>query len=384
MILILCLLACAGSALAAPAGPATNLALNRPYASNVQTLPGWTGLVDGDKDSDSAPGCFGTANTSDYPKYVVIDLGGDCSISRVVAYNSANGNTKTVAIGCSADGATYKTLRDPDFIFGPGDAIPLNVSFQPRTAHYVRITLRDTWKGGLGGDNCLFLREVEVFGQRATAATRQDPFALAANQAPFVANRSVTIFRRYCLETPGEARVTVLGDGFISGCDEPVHWAHIGAAELARLYPDKKLTVNGVGGSEGSIAYGLDWAKDHRGSLAPDLIILAYGTNAALAGASADEFRGKYQELVRELVDNTKALIVAVTPLPFLPPETRSSRAHEWAVEQVAQAQDLPLLRTAAVLAKIPGDKSLLYVDSTHLSPAGHEAVGNTLADLLR
>ena len=384
MFLIPCLLLAAAATWAAPASPPINLALNCPYVTNVQTLPGWNGLVDGAKDSDSAPGCFATANVTGYPKYTVIDLQGDCTISKVVVYNSANGNTRTVSLACSADGRSYKKLRDPDFIFARSNAMALTVSFQPRPARYVRVTFVDTWQGGLGGNNCLFLREVEVYGTRAGATAKPDPFALAAHQAPLVATRAEAIFKRYCLDVPGDLHVTVVGDSFTAGADQDTHWARITAAELAKLFPEKRVVLSGVGGNESALAYGLDWATDHRGILAPDLIIVAYGTNAALAGASLDEFRSKYQALIGELLENTGALVVPLTPLPFPPPETRNSGGYGAIVEQIALAGGLPLLRTSAVLGKIPGEKSLLYLDNTHLSPAGHRAVGEALADLLR
>jgi len=384
MFLIICLLLLTGTAFAAPSSPATNLALGCPYVVNVQTLPGWNGLVDGDKDSDSAPGCFATGNAPDYPKYAVIDLQGECTISKVVVYNSANGNTRTVSLASSPDGSSYKYLRAPDFIFAANSAMALTVNFQPRTARYVRVTFVDTWKRGLGGDDCLFLREVEVYGSRSGQAPRPDPFVLASQQAPFVSNRAVAVFKRYCLNTEGEMRMAVVGDTFTTDCDRPTHWVKVLATELSRLYPQKRIVVNAVGGNESALSFGQDWARDHRGILAPDLIIVAYGTNAAVAGASVDEFRSKYQSLISELVENTGALIVPVTTLPLVARDLPSTVVYDAAIEQVASASGLPLLRTAAVLSKIPGDKSLYYLDDRHLSEAGNQAVGNALADLLR
>jgi hypothetical protein len=381
--ILLLLLAAAGVGTAAH-GPYVNLALHRPYATNVQTLPGWTGLVDGQKDSDTAPGCFATSNHDSYPKYVVIDLGGDCTISKVVVYNSANGNTRTVSLACSTDGSAYKKLRDPDFIFPDRSTTPLSVAFQPRDAHYVRVTLPDTWQKGLGGDNCLFLREVEVFGYRQTGTTAPDPFAMAEHQAPAVTNRALSIFRRYCLESPGSLSIAVVGDLFTIGYDREDHWAGIAAEEWRKFYPNKAFAIKGIGGTEGSVGFGTDWAQDNRGSLAPDLVIVAYGTQAALAGATVDEFRTKYQALITELVENTRALIIPLTPLPFPVGSGNSSVGYDAVVEQIALSKGLPLLRTAAVLAKIPGDKGILYQDKTHLSPTGHRAVGVALADMLR
>lgn len=387
---LLMLLVFAAVLAAAPAP--VNLALNRPFASSGTTLPGWNGLVDGVKDSDSAPGCFATSNSSDFPKFAVVDLGGDCSISKVVVYNAGNGNTRTISLSSSVDGINYKKLRDPDFIFGDRDPIPLSVAFQqPRTAQYVRVTFLDTWKKGLGGDNCMFLREIEVFGTRGDEK-EDNAFAFAAGQAASVANRSVDIFRRYCLDNREPIKITVVGDYFIGAADDDTQWVRQAAEELAKLYPDKKITLTAVGGTEGAISYGTEWAKEHRGALAPDLVLLAYGSQAASVDADQAEFRSKYQALVNELTDNTQALVIAITPPPFPQNEKlalttktqgRSTRGYAWQVEQVALSQDLPLVRTAAVLAKVPGDKTPLYLDNMHLSAEGNRALGLAIADLL-
>ncbi|MEN6403901.1 MAG: GDSL-type esterase/lipase family protein [Armatimonadia bacterium] len=382
----------AATALAAAPGVPVNLALDRPFISSCSTLPGWHGLVDGEKESDTAPGCYATTNDSSFPKYVVIDLGGDCSISKVVVYNSGNGNTRTVSISSSVDATNYKKLRDPDFIFADRDANMLSVGFQPRTAHYVRITMPDTWKSGLGGDNCMFLREVEVFGVRQGPGD-EEPFAFAAGQPAAVKPRVVDVFKRYCLQTPGELKVTVVGDYFVSEADQDSHWARILATELAKLYPNKRVTLTAVGGTEGSIAFAMEWARDSRWALAPDVVVVAYGAQAASVSADLGEFRSKYQGLITELVENTDALVIALTPLPFMQNSSlplsertkgRSTRGYAWAVEQVAQTAGLPVVRTASVLAKAPGGKADLYQDNMHLSQEGQLTLGLALADLLR
>lgn len=383
---------CCASALVMAASAPVNLALNRPYASSCPTLPGWTGLVDGEKDSDSAPGCFATRAEDGFPKYVVLDLGADCLVSKVVVYNSGNGNNRTVALSSSLDGVNYKKLRDPDFIFTDRDPLALSVAFgQPRPVHYVRVTFLDTWKKGLGGDNCMFLREIEVFGTRGEEKA-ENPFAFASGQAPSESYRALDIFRRYCLERPDPMKITVLGDYFISGDDADTHWVRQLAEELVKLYPDKPITLTAVGGSEGAISYGVDWAKNHRGVLAPDLVLLAYGAQAASVDADQGEFRAKYQALLSELSDNTQALVIAITPPPFLQDPTlawssktagRSTRGYAWQVEQVALSRGVPLVRSAAVLAKTPGDKKALYEDNMHLGAEGHRALGLAIADLL-
>jgi len=160
---------------------------------------------------------------------------------------------------------------------------------------------------------------------------------------------------------------------------------------LRRLYPDKRLTIEIAGGTSGSIAYGLEWAQQRRGSLAPDLVLLSYGAQAASAKAEISEFRVKYQGLINELLTNTEALVVAITPPPYLSATGESGAnsgtwPYAWAVEQVALSQRVPLVRAASVLAQTPesGNRASLLLDSQHVGEAGHQALGMAIADLLR
>lgn len=383
--------ALAGAVWAAPAPP-VNLALHHSYLCNSATLPGWTGLVDGIKDADTAPGCFASSNDRTFPKFVVIDLGALCRISKVIVYNSSNGNTRTVSVTCSTDASNYRKLRDPDFIFSAAKDVALTLSFKPREARYIRLSFPDTWKGGLGGDNCIFLRELEVYGTRIGPEQSVDPFAQVGQAPPTVTSRATAIFKRYCLEQPGELKVTVVGDYWVSGAGEGTHWSKVLAEELAHEYPDKKITVTAVGGAEGAIAVGLQWARENHGSLAPDIIVVAYGAQAALAGAQVKEFRGKYQALVNELVDNTGALVICLAPPPFLQEEKlaqytrakgRDTRPYAWAVEEVALSRGLPLVRSATVIARSGADKRAAYKDNLHLSDPGQKLIGEALMGLL-
>ena len=161
---IICMAAAAALA-GRPAGAQViNLAQGAHYAANCRTLPGWDGLVDGIKDSDDPPGCWASDNSANFPKQVVIDLGGLCEVSRVVIHNSTNGNTKQIQVAVSEDGSKYDLLRE--YVFPPNKYQPLVHTFTPRKARFVRITFLNTWGGGIGGDNIIYLREVEVFGRR--------------------------------------------------------------------------------------------------------------------------------------------------------------------------------------------------------------------------
>lgn len=380
-----------GPALAEPA--AVNLALNRPHVSSGSLLPGWTGLVDGDRESDGAPGCYGTSNVGDLPKFVVVDLGAPSKISKVMVYNSGNGNTRTVSLSSSTDGSAWKKLRDPDFIFPDRDPLVLTVSFQTRQARYVRVTFRDTWNNGLGGNNCFFLRELEVYGQPGKADGGSAE-AVATGQPKVTSTRLVPMFKRYCLQAPGQLRIAAVGDYTVISADQAGHWATLAADGLRQTYPDKKLTLEMVGGQTGSIAAGVEWATLQTPDLAPDLILVSYGGQAAASRADLKEFRTKYQTLLNQLMDHTAALVVVITPPPLVRAEggtgadagkPRSSQEYGWAVEQAAQLLGLPVVRTASVLAKVTGASTQdLLLDSQHLGKPGHEAMGLAIAELLR
>jgi hypothetical protein len=239
----------------------------------------------------------------------------------------------------------------------------------------------------------MFLREVEVYGE-AGKEMRDDPLKLAATQPVVETDRAVSVFRHYCLEEPGDLSIAVVGDLTVTDADKEGHWATEAADALRRLYPQKRLTVEIAGGSAGSIAYGLDWAQQRRGALAPDLVLLSYGAQAASSKADVNEFRVKYQGLVNELLANTAALVIAITPPPYLgaseePPTGSAERGtwpYAWAVEQVALSQRLPLVRTASVMARTsdPKNRTTLLLDGQRLGEAGHLALGMAIADLLR
>jgi len=367
---------------APPQAPAINLALNCSYVCNVETLPGWHGLVDGDKISDSAPGCFATVNTPVLPKIILLDLGNFCLISKVVVYNSANGNTRTISVSSSLDGVHYKKLRDPDFVFARGVAQTLSISFQPRSARYIRFAFPDTWKGGLGGDYCLFIREIEIFGQRTAPLKSDDPFLLAAQQAPSVSSPAIPIFKRYCLQAIREIKIAVLGDSLIAGYDQEEHWTRLIGQKLSALYPQAQFVVIGVGGPDSPVSAALQWAQNHRGPLAPDLIIVAYGTDMARQGSPQENFLQEYQALLEELTSNTAALIVLLTPLPNVDKAAEVPLAWAELVEKMARIKSLPLLRTAAILSKIADEKARLTA-AGQLTPQGHKALAEALIALL-
>jgi hypothetical protein len=189
-----------------------NLALHQPFVASCDTLPGWDGLVDSVKDSDEPPGCWASDNSAHFPKTVVVDLGGLAELSRIVVHNSTNGNTKQVSVAVSTDAQHYVGLRD--FVFPPHKYQPLMHSFTPRKARYVRISFKDSWGGGLGGDCIMYLREVEVFGRRLQPppSPQQALWATLASAQPQLPIPAWAATRRYLRELGRETRLLVVTD----------------------------------------------------------------------------------------------------------------------------------------------------------------------------
>ncbi len=136
-------------------------------------------------------------------------------VTKIAVYNSLNGNTRHITVWISLDAKDFTQLRD--YYFPPDRIQPLIHSFpsHPRPARYVKISMHDTWTGGEGGDNCLYLREVEVYGTETTGADHPDQsgdiMALARWQPPLVRPHSVDLFRRYCLQQQADIVVAHLG-----------------------------------------------------------------------------------------------------------------------------------------------------------------------------
>ncbi len=381
-------------ALAAPGGAQDNLARDKSYLCTTELLPGWTGLVDGLNQSDQAPGCFATDNSANFPKEVIIDLGGICQVTQVKLYNSLNGNTRHIAVLSSINARDFQPLRE--YYFPPDKIQPLVHSFPARRARYIKVTMFDTWTGGVNGDNCLYLREVEAYGNSddslANPASPPDVMALARWQQPLVKPYSVRLFRRYCLEGQSDITVGVLGDSFAGhGDEEHPTWLDLFINRLK--YHGDYQSIEVIR----SVAEpGVDSLAGARKELANftevDLLIISYGTQAALDAVPTLQFRRQLQELVSSAQQQVPALIVMVTPAPFAhhkelaryaQVEGKDSMRLALANEQVASLTGSALVRTASILAYSQRDITELYDDNVALSQLAHLAVSHALEELL-
>lgn len=360
---------------AATGPPTVNLALNRPYTANCGILPGWDGLVDGTKNSDEPPDCFATDDSRDFPKTIVIDLGATCQLTRIVVHNSANGNTKQVVVSLSADGKTYEKLRE--YIFPSAKYLPLVHSFAPRKARFVQLSFTDTWGGGAGGDNIIYLREVEVYGKRF-GATQASPWPLLAVAKVVRPGPAWPTARRYLDELSRAAMLAVFTDAKPEPILGPDGW-------LTRALRSRNAgwAAGGVRVQSFSLATDGDRAvKELSGlftAVAPDLLVV-------VATPSAGE---NFIRAARQFVDSCRRAGVAVIVCLPTPPRDRKGAAVETEDYQRLRAELLAMaaqvgasvLDLGAALARAENPNKLLGSEGPVAQ--GVEVVAKALAGLL-
>lgn len=382
------LLLVGGLILAAPVGAVLeNLALHRPYVCSDDLLSGWTGLTDGIADSDTSPGCFATANSSRMPKQVIIDLGTVCLVSKITVQNSSNGNTRHVALLLSPDADHFESLRE--YYFPARSVQTLTHSFAPRQARYVKLRFYDSWENGPHGLNCLFVREMQVFGeppaQPRTVSGREE-LRLARMQPPVSSTPAVTLFRRYCLGAGRKLRLGVLGDSYAAVREgQPQPWPEILAELLAAKLGEQQVELLNLAGEGQTPDQAADVMIPLCGEKPVDLVLLAYGRDAARAGTDEIAFRNAWQELTETVAERLPALLVVVTPAPLLAesgPAAPSVLPMSLAQERLARQEGLPVVRSAAVLAA-QDSPAACYGQHSLLNSRGHQAIAEAVYHLL-
>lgn len=358
------------------AGAEQNVALHRPYICTSGVMEGWTGLVDGVADSDSGPGCFATTNDSQFPKTVTIDLERPCIINRITVHNSTNGNTRGIAIYCSEDGEQFEKLRE--FIFPQGQALTLNHRFQDRPAQFVRIEFANTWGGGLGGDNVIFAREVEVFGEPSGDA----PILLPAPQPtgdPLVSTRELRLFRRWALNGSAPLTVVTFGDSLMEWEEES--WVQVVAERLRATRPEgAQVSVIPVAHAGMTPDAGSGAVTDVIDA-APDLVLVSFGTD--MVRWDPESFRSGLAAVLQRLLADTDALVVLVGPVSGDAETVDIARRALREMEGVADLLGLPLLRTEATLLAAGLTGADVTDGEGGLSSEARMLIATSLVDLL-
>lgn len=377
-----------GLVLALPAGAVLeNLALNRPYVCSDDLLSGWTGLADGLADSDGPPGCFATANSGRFPKHVVIDLGAVCRVSKITVQNSSNGNTRHVALLLSPDANEFESLRE--YYFPARSIQTLTHSFAPRQARYVKLVFYDSWKSGAYGANCLFVREMQVFGEppaQPLTVNGREELRLARGQPTVTSTPAVALFRRYCLGAGGKLRLGVLGDSYAAIREGQIRpWPEILAELLEAKLGEGQVELLNLASEGQRLAQARDVMIPLVGEDPADVVLLAYGRDAALAHIDQVAFRNAWQKLVEAVQERLPALLVVVTPAPLLRESgtgVASVLSLSLAQERLARQQGLPVVRSAAVLAA-QDNPAACYGEHSFLNSRGHQAIAEAVYHLL-
>ncbi len=360
-----------------------NVALGKSFACSDPGGLAWRGLLDGVTSSDEPPGCFATGNGGEFPKRIVIDLGALYDISKVIVHSSKNGNTRKVDVWASKDGQNYTQLRMP-YTFPPGEATRMSAGFPQQAARYVKVAFWDTHRGGLGGDNVMYVREVEVLGN-------PKPRAGFARARPEVDGkpRSARMFAHYALAEGATVNLVVLGDDAVAG--EPGLGAAISQGLKDRFgVGEVNVTDAAERGMKARDAssFQVSIADEN----APDLIVVALGTADAMAFDPAT-YRSSINRLVDRLTDRTHGQIVVVLP-PVIPHSAELGRAGEcntadtadtaWQLVSVCEGTDVAVVDAAEAIERSGISQANAYSDNLTLSEAGREVVAAAVVSLFR
>ena len=353
-----------------------NVALNRPFVCSSDVMDGWTGLVDGVSDSDSGPGCFATSDEVGFPKSVTIDLQRPCSVNRIAVHNSVNGNTRGIAIYCSQDGQQFEKLRE--FIFPQAQPIVLNHRFNDRPAQFVRVEFANTWGGGLGGDNVIFVREVEVFGTPTGGAPVTAPPPQPIGD-PLVLTRDVRLFKRWALAGDRPLSIVAFGDSLAAISEES--WPTVVAEGLQFARPEgAQVTVSAVAhpgmtpdAGSGDVTEVID--------AAPDVVLVSFGTD--MVHWDGEDFRAGLGAVVGRLLAETDAVVVLVGPVPRDEEMVNTARRALAQMERTAELLGVAVVRTeAALLAEGLSVEDVLD-DDGELSEATRRVIATSVLELL-
>jgi len=384
VIVSLALLLCATVPVAAQ--NTVNVALGKTYVCSDPGGLAWKGLLDGEKTSDEPPACFATGNGTGFPKRIVIDLGAVYNISKVVVHSSKNGNTRKVDVWASADGESYAPLRKP-YAFPEGEPLAMSAGFPEREARYVKVALWDTYGGGPGGDNVLYLREVEVLGEAKPLSQGDRPRPKLEGAPP----RTARMFAHYALTQGAQRRLLIVGDDLaVGGGGGP----GLGASVAERLRDDFGLESMEVieeckPGQTARDAATLPFSSADE---SPDLIVVALG----MADATAFDpvtFRSAVSRLLAKLSERTHAFIVVVLP-PRFAHSAELGRADDcsgastadpaWQLASILEGTEYAGIDADAVLQVAGLDAPSLYADNFTLTETGHKLLAGEIARLFR
>jgi hypothetical protein len=192
----------------------------------------------------------------------------------------------------------------------------------------------------------------------------------------------VTVFHRYASELDRALRLGILGDSFPAvSPEQPTPWPD----ELERLWEQvsgQEMELLNLAAPDQNPEEGLDLLSPLAAGEPVDVVLLAYGYEAALNGEDPRVFRDQWYQLLARLEERVPALVVVVTPPPLAANRSgRSSLAWAQEMDQWAGLKGLPIVRAAAVLGR-RGPEALSA--EGNITETGRVDLGAAVVRLLR
>jgi len=369
-----------------------NVALHASFRASSPGEAEWAGLVDGVKDTDTAPGCYRSGNDATFPKTIEIDLGALYTLRQIIIRNSFNGNTKTVIVYYAASSTRWS--EGWKFVFPKQLLRDFTYTLPDRPVRYIKLEFPDTYGGGFDGDNIIYLREVEAL------STAREPLNLIGDEQRARATRiarSLRMVYHFTSHRSLPPRVVVLCDAAATAPNGLPNFCDLLAQKLQA--PGGATSVILPGGKTGNIDYWLrnienfpelqpaPMYQDSQSPIAAEIIFLCFGWEDQTLGRN--EFAYRYRKLLRSLKETTSAAIVGVIP-PFPPSQRQAPKPGRVALtEEIIAATKIALDKEECSLLDLhllspKVDEVLGIFTGDRLNAEGHAFVAEEMFRLVR
>lgn len=181
------------------------------------------------------------------------------------------------------------------------------------------------------------------------------------------------------------SRIAIYGDSHVEGFRGTDGGKPFGKVFEETLGQDVRVNLLGVGGDTAAIGEGR-WLGRQDGA---DIVIIAYGTNDAaprgwLRPTKPVEVEA-FKASLEKHIDRRRAEAAMIVLMAPPPPGSRAMldriAPYRRAVAELGMARKIAVLDPANALARCSGTGPLLDHDALHMSAAGHQCLGEWLAE---